>query len=293
MPCHSDPYYNKFMTINRHKSIQITKFDNTKVISALDQVAIEEPLEIQLCSETKTSSAAKSISVTMRTPGHDEDLATGFLFTESIIHGTEDIESIDVVGEVDKESGTKNIVRVSIKPSVTIDEDSLTRHFYTTSSCGVCGKTSIEAIYNKDCQTNKSNFSIHRSALTGLPEKLREQQIIFGKTGGLHAAALFNAHGEIILVREDVGRHNAVDKIIGAMLRRKKLPASELGIIVSGRTSFELMQKTIVAGIPMLAAVSAPSSLAISLAEKFNITLIGFLRNKKFNIYSTSKRINN
>jgi FdhD protein len=281
------------MITKRHKSIQITKFDDTKVTSALDQVAIEEPLEIQLCSETEALSAAKSISVTMRTPGHDEDLAMGFLFTESIIHSAEDIKSIDVVGETDQESGSKNIVRVSIKPSIEIDTDKLTRHFYTTSSCGVCGKASIEAIYNKGCQATKSQFSIHRSALIALPEKLREQQIIFGKTGGLHAAALFNTHGEIILVREDVGRHNAVDKIIGAMLRRKKLLANEMGIIVSGRTSFELMQKTIVAGIPMLAAVSAPSSLAISLAEKFNVTLIGFLRNNKFNIYSSSKRINN
>ena len=212
------------MTIKRHKNIHIKRFNDAEVTAVSDQVAIEEPLEIQLCSETKTSSAAKSISVTMRTPGHDEDLAIGFLYTESIIHGAEDIKSINVIGDIDKESGTKNIVRVTIKPSVTIDEDSLTRHFYTTSSCGVCGKTSIEAIYNKGCQSNESNFSIHRSALTALPEKLREQQIIFGKTGGLHAAALFNAHGEIILVREDVGRHNAVDKIIGAMLRRKKLP---------------------------------------------------------------------
>lgn len=280
------------MITKRHKSIQIKKFDDTKVTSALDQVAIEEPLEIQLCSETEALSAAKSISVTMRTPGHDEDLAMGFLFTESIIHSAEDVKSIDVVGETDQESGSKNIVRVSIKPSIEIDSDMLTRHFYTTSSCGVCGKASIEAIYNKGCQAIKSKFSIRRSALIALPAKLREQQIIFGKTGGLHAAALFNTHGEIILVREDVGRHNAVDKIIGAMLRRKKLLANEMGIIVSGRTSFELMQKTIVAGIPMLAAVSAPSSLAIALAKKFNITLVGFLRNNKFNVYSNSRRIN-
>ena len=280
------------MIINRHKNIQITKFDDTKITSALDQVAIEEPLEIQLCSETEALSAAKSISVTMRTPGHDKDLATGFLFTESIIRNAEDIKSIDIVGETDQESGSKNIVRVAIEPSVEIDLDTLTRHFYTTSSCGVCGKASIEAIYNKGCQEIKSEFSISRSALIALPEKLRAQQIICGKTGGLHAAALFDAHGEIILVREDVGRHNAVDKIIGAMLRRKKLPTSEMGIIVSGRTSFELMQKTIVAGIPMLAAVSAPSSLAIALAKKFNITLVGFLRNNKFNVYSNSRRIN-
>ena len=229
----------------------------------------------------------------MRTPGHDEDLAMGFLFTESIIHSAEDVKSIDVVGETDQESGSKNIVRVSIKPSIEIDSDMLTRHFYTTSSCGVCGKASIEAIYNKGCQAIKSKFSIRRSALIALPAKLREQQIIFGKTGGLHAAALFNTHGEIILVREDVGRHNAVDKIIGAMLRRKKLLANEMGIIVSGRTSFELMQKAVMASIPVVIAVGAPSSLAIAVAQQFDITLIGFTKNKQFNVYHGDYRINN
>jgi FdhD protein len=167
----------------------------------------------------------------------------------------------------------------------------LERHFYTTSSCGVCGKTSIEAIYNQGCKICKSRFSIKHTKLTELPNKLRAQQVIFGETGGLHAAAAFNAHGEIILVREDVGRHNAVDKIIGALLRRKQLPADDLGIIVSGRTSFELMQKIIVAGVPLLAAVSAPSSLAISLAKEFEVTLVGFLRGKKFNTYSSDHRI--
>ena len=279
------------MITKRHKSIQIKKFDDTKVTSALDQVAIEEPMEIQICSNTESLSAAKSISITMRTPGHDQDLAIGFLFSESIIENSDDIAAIDEIGKVDQDSGTSNIIRVTLNSKANLDIKKLERHFYTTSSCGVCGKTSIEAIYNQGCKISKSQFSIKRSKLTELPKKLRAQQIIFGETGGLHAAAVFNTHGEIILVREDVGRHNAVDKIIGALLRRKQLPANDLGIIVSGRTSFELMQKIIVAGVPILAAVSAPSSLAINLAKEFEVTLVGFLRGNKFNTYSSDYRI--
>lgn len=279
------------MNIKRSQKIKIKKYSDSDNSSAFDQVAIEEPMEIQICSNTESLSAAKSISITMRTPGHDQDLAIGFLFSESIIENSDDIAAIDEIGRVDQDSGTSNIIRVTLNSKANLDIKKLERHFYTTSSCGVCGKTSIEAIYNQGCKISKSQFSIKHSKLTELPKKLRAQQIIFGETGGLHAAAVFNAHGEIILVREDVGRHNAVDKIIGALLRRKQLPANDLGIIVSGRTSFELMQKIIVAGVPILAAVSAPSSLAINLAKEFEVTLVGFLRGNKFNTYSSDYRI--
>ena len=279
------------MNIRRSQKIKIKKYSDSDNSSAFDQVAIEEPMEIQICSNTESLSAAKSISITMRTLGHDQDLAIGFLFSESIIENSDDIAAIDEIGRVDQDSGTSNIIRVTLNSKANLDIKKLERHFYTTSSCGVCGKTSIEAIYNQGCKISKSQFSIKHSKLTELPKKLRAQQIIFGETGGLHAAAVFNTHGEIILVREDVGRHNAVDKIIGALLRRKQLPANDLGIIVSGRTSFELMQKIIVAGVPILAAVSAPSSLAINLAKEFEVTLVGFLRGNKFNTYSSDYRI--
>ena len=279
------------MDIKRSQNIKIKKYSDSNSSSASDQVAIEEPMEIQICSNTESLSAAKSISITMRTPGHDKDLALGFLFSESIIKNNNDVITIDQTGNTDQDDEIKNIIRVTLNSQTNLDMKKLERHFYTTSSCGVCGKTSIEAIYNQGCKICKSQFSIKHTKLTELPNKLRAQQVIFGETGGLHAAAAFNAHGEIILVREDVGRHNAVDKIIGALLRRKQLPADDLGIIVSGRTSFELMQKIIVAGVPMLAAVSAPSSLAISLAKEFEVTLVGFLRGKKFNTYSSDHRI--
>jgi FdhD protein len=279
------------MDIKRSQNIKIKKYSDSNSSSASDQVAIEEPMEIQICSNTESLSAAKSISITMRTPGHDKDLALGFLFSESIIKNNNDVITIDQTGNTDQDDEIKNIIRVTLNSQTNLDMKKLERHFYTTSSCGVCGKTSIEAIYNQGCKICKSRFSIKHTKLTELPNKLRAQQVIFGETGGLHAAAAFNAHGEVILVREDVGRHNAVDKIIGALLRRKQLPADDLGIIVSGRTSFELMQKIIVAGVPMLAAVSAPSSLAISLAKEFEVTLVGFLRGKKFNTYSSDHRI--
>lgn len=279
------------MDKKRSQNIKIKKYSDSNSSSASDQVAIEEPMEIQICSNTESLSAAKSISITMRTPGHDKDLALGFLFSESIIKNNNDVITIDQTGNTDQDDEIKNIIRVTLNSQTNLDMKKLERHFYTTSSCGVCGKTSIEAIYNQGCKICKSRFSIKHTKLTELPNKLRAQQVIFGETGGLHAAAAFNAHGEIILVREDVGRHNAVDKIIGALLRRKQLPADDLGIIVSGRTSFELMQKIIVAGVPLLAAVSAPSSLAISLAKEFEVTLVGFLRGKKFNTYSSDHRI--
>lgn len=260
--------------------------------SRQDQVAVEEPLEIRLGYESPDGRTESSISVTMRTPGNDEELATGFLFTESIIRETTDIAFVKPCGPPAPDSGNTNVVRVELEAGVDVDLDRLKRHFYTTSSCGVCGKTSIDALRvsaAKQPASDKTRFD--RRILTALPDKLRAAQKIFDETGGLHAAAAFSTTGELVFVREDVGRHNAVDKVVGALLSRDMLPANDLGLLVSGRASFELVQKAVMAGMPLLAAISAPSSLAVDLAREFNMTLLGFLRGNTFNIYSAEERI--
>lgn len=258
-----------------------------------DSVAVEEPLEIQITAASTGSSAAKSISITMRTPGNDVELALGFLLSESIIRGPDDVASAEHVGTPDAETNLRNTVRVELRPDVYVDLARLERHFYTTSSCGVCGKASLEALDVVAPPASAGTFTIGRETLVGLPDKLREQQRVFSKTGGLHAAAAFDSQGKLLIVREDVGRHNAVDKVIGALYFRDTLPAGGLGMLVSGRASFELMQKTLLAGMQMLAAVSAPSSLAVRLAREFDLTLVGFLRDTDFNIYSGATRVTN
>jgi FdhD protein len=272
-------------------AVDISKDQGGQRTHLEDSVAVEEPLELQLCSPTATSSAAKSISITMRTPGDDIDLALGFLVSEAIISRADDVSSADHCGDADPDSSYRNTIRVELNPGVDIDLERLKRHFYTTSSCGVCGKSSIEALRVSGCSVIDGSFSIDRDQLVKVPDDLLKRQRVFGKTGGLHAAAAFDAHGEIIVAREDVGRHNAVDKVIGALLRMGRLPAGDLGLMVSGRTSFELMQKALVAGMPLLASVSAPSSLAIQLAREYGVTLVGFLRGNDFNVYANGQRI--
>ena len=257
-----------------------------------DHVAVEEPLEIRLGFETPDGRTARSIAVTMRTPGHDEELATGFLFTEGIIERAEDVVGVEHCGPPAPDSGNRNVVRVDLASGIVPDLDRLQRNFYTTSSCGVCGKSSLDALRVTGAEPLGGNgLRIGRDALTQLPDKLRALQKTFDQTGGLHAAGAFDSHGEIVLTREDVGRHNAVDKVIGALLTRGHLPATDFGLIVSGRASFELMQKTLMSGMSLLAAVSAPSSLAVRLAEEFNVSLVGFLRGDTFNIYAGKERI--
>ncbi|NQY08957.1 MAG: formate dehydrogenase accessory sulfurtransferase FdhD [Flavobacteriales bacterium] len=274
------------------KPIQISKVTTSSVDEADDLLVVEEPLEIQLGYGPENDRKQKSISVTMRTPGHDFELTTGFLFTEGIINIYADVNTIKYcVSKTPEENGNK--VKVELKPNVDVDIERLSRNFYTTSSCGVCGKASIEAIETLDCPIMLPNQPVFKGeTIHDLPNILRTHQTVFEHTGGIHAAALFHSSGEMIAMREDVGRHNAVDKLIGSQLFDNKTPLSDCLIMVSGRASFELIQKSVMAGIPILAAVGAPSSLAVDLANKFNMTILGFVRDNRFNIYSGKARIN-
>lgn len=257
-----------------------------------DYVAVEEPLEIRLAYSARGERAMRSLSITMRTPGHDAELAAGFLLSEAVITAADDIASIETCGVPTPNTGRSNIIRVELESGVPVDLSRLQRHFYTTSSCGVCGKASLEALQvhgGRSLTDNEVSFAAE--ILHGLPDKLREAQRTFEETGGLHAAGAFTPAGELVAVREDVGRHNAVDKLTGHLLLEGRLPASDLGLMVSGRASFELMQKALIAGFPLLAAVSAPSSLAVDLAREFDMTLVGFLRGTGFNVYSGEKRV--
>ena len=256
-----------------------------------DIVTIEEPMEIRVVHGPPEKRKGKGLSVTMRTPGHDVELAVGFLFTEGIIHQPTDVDSFARVGPPD-DSGRKNTLRIELAETLDLDTSRLQRHFYTTSSCGVCGKSSLDAIRQQGTtpvprSTDKfTSAFIHRAGTT-----LRQHQQGFEKSGGIHAAALFDVEGNLIEVREDVGRHNALDKLIGSQLIADSLPLTGKAIMVSGRTSFELLQKTITAGAELLIAVGAPSSLAVELAREFQVTLVGFASETRFNIYAHGDRI--
>ncbi len=258
--------------------------------SCSDQVAVEEPLEIRLMSPQHT------LAVTMRTPGADFDLTAGFLFAEGLIHHREDLYRLSycVDPQIDGDQ-RHNIVNVVLQnPLNTSQLQPLERHFFMTSACGVCGKASIEALRIRGCtQTTgqPEHVCIPPDVIYRLPDQLRAAQGIFSKTGGLHAAALFDLDGTLLRVREDVGRHNALDKLIGAALLADQLPLNQHIVMVSGRSSFELVQKCVMAQVPILCAVSAPSSLAITVAQEFGMTLIGFLREQRFNVYSGMARV--
>ncbi len=276
----------------RSLAIDVARFSNGLRKPRADCVAVEEPLEIRLGYSTPDGRASRSISITMRTPGNDAELATGFLFTESIIQKASDIASVVPCGPPAPDTGIHNVIRIELGPDVSVDLGRLQRHFYTTSSCGVCGKTSLDALRVVGIERLSAIEPVFtEELLLTIPDKLRRTQPTFDETGGLHAAAAFDADGKLVVTMEDVGRHNAVDKVVGELLLADRLPAADLAMMVSGRASFELIQKTLVAGIPLLAAVSAPSSLAVQLAREFNMTLIGFLRGKTFNIYSGEERI--
>lgn len=264
-------------------TVRVQKWSKGSQHSFSDQVATEEPLEIRV--------NGKSISVTMRTPGHDKELAAGFLYTEGIIRSPEDI--VDIVGcQNPKSELDENTINVFLRRGAAFNPSKLTRHFYTSSSCGVCGKASLEAVRH-NFKPVKSKFKIARKVLYTLPDKLRKAQETFEETGGLHASALFDPKGKLIVLREDVGRHNALDKVVGWGLLNKKLPFKNLCLLVSGRVSFEIMQKALAAGIPLVAAIGAPSSLAVSMAQENGQTLVGFLRDKGMNVYSSLARVRN
>lgn len=268
------------------EQVGIKKISAFKITEASDRVAVEEPLEIQLAYSTPTGRMQKNIAVTMRTPGNDEELAAGFLFTEGIIKNKQAINNIRQF------SFDKNRVLITLHENIQPVLTNAARNFYTTSACGICGKASIEAIRTISAYGHeKDMLSVNVSVLYHLQESLEKQQVIFENTGGIHASALFDTHGSLITVREDVGRHNALDKIIGASLIEGRLPLFHYVLLLSGRASFELVQKGIMAGIKIIAAVGAPSSLAVELATETGITLIGFLRNNRFNIYSGEQRI--
>jgi FdhD protein len=276
------------------RQIEVRRFRGDKLgtIDDPDLVATEEPFEIRLGYARRDGSRAEEpVSVTMRTPGHDEDLAVGFLFTEGIIHARSDVQGVVARGQ-SAADGLINVVRVELAPGVTVDFKRLERNFYMTSSCGVCGKASIEAVaVQGQYDLEAVDFRISGAALGRLPAALKTQQAVFEQTGGLHASGLFDATGTIVGLREDVGRHNALDKLIGNALLRGDLPLGRNGVIVSGRASFELMQKAKMAGCPLVAAVGAPSSLAVERAREFGITLVGFLKPDRFNVYSRPDRI--
>jgi FdhD protein len=250
-----------------------------------DTVTVEEPLEIRV--------DGKALAVTMRTPGDDFDLTIGFLVTEGLLASADDVATLMHCTDTgDDGSPTFNVVDVELRPGVTIPDVGLQRSFATTSSCGVCGKTSIDAVRVRspfDLADDATAVSPH--VLAGLPDALRDHQKVFDRTGGLHAAGLFTAGGELLAVREDVGRHNAVDKIVGWAAREHRLPLSGSVLMVSGRISFELAQKSLMAGIPVLAAVSAPSSLAIDLGQESGLTLVGFLRPPRMTVYTGAGRL--
>jgi FdhD protein len=257
-----------------------------------DVLAVEEPLEIRLGFREDGRLVHRAISITMRTPGADLELAAGFLFTEGIIDDPAQVTRIRHCGLSGKNKDQQNTVMVELGDDVEIDFKRLERNFYTTSSCGVCGKSSIEALHTGVQRVgSNANITFSSDVIHGLPDSLREQQDVFEHTGGLHASALFDAEGKIDIVREDVGRHNALDKVIGAKFLNGETPLSESILLVSGRASFELVQKALMAAIPVMAAVGAPSSLAVELAGEYGMTLVGFVRDRRFNIYTGHHRI--
>jgi len=280
------------MTASSIKRFDIIKVSGTDGHSTADALAIEEPLEIRLEYGAENERTVQNVSVTMRTPGNDVELAIGFLFTEGIIKDQLDIDEAGHVFIACAEN-KENVILVKLKPGAIPNLQNAERNFYTTSSCGVCGKGSIDAIRTVSPFINDKGSSavVHADVLYSLPIILAYHQSAFAETGGIHAAGLFNADGSLLLLREDVGRHNALDKLIGAALNQNRLPLDKSILLLSGRASFELVQKAAMAGITIIASVGAPSSLAVELAAEFNITLTGFLKNNRFNIYNAAHRI--
>jgi FdhD protein len=267
---------------------RIVTVDGTTSAPRFDRLATEEPLEIRM----RAGGASRTVAITMRTPGHDFELAAGFLYNEGVIAGIVDLRGISYCldGSVPQDQ-QYNVVNVDHAGQELPALDGLERHFTTTSACGVCGRAELESLEQRGIEPLAAAARVEASVLTALPERMRAAQGVFEHTGGLHAAGLFTLAGEFVALREDVGRHNALDKLIGWALLQKRLPLEACVLLVSGRTSYELVQKALVARIPIVCAVSAPSSLAVDVARRFGVTLVGFLRGERFNIYAGEERV--
>jgi len=254
-----------------------------------DAVAIEEPLEIRIrWTDVSGRASTETVAVTMRTPGDDFDLVAGFLHGEGLVRAPGELQELTYCSTGEQRY---NVVEARLRAGVPFDAARVRRNFYTTSSCGVCGKASLDSVEAQGCATLPDGFRAPAALLAGLPSLLREEQGVFRRTGGLHAAALFDVEGRCRVVREDVGRHNAVDKVVGQSFLRRELPVAERVLVVSGRASFEIVQKAVAAGVPVVVAVGAPSSLAVELSSRFNQTLVGFARDGGFNAYAVPERI--
>ena len=275
-----------------NSNYKVLKFESKVLNEFDDQISIEEPLEIILKYKDKKTWVEKTISITMRTPGHDEDLVRGFLFNERVVEQIDHIDNIELVGDPVGQYKLKNKAVATINNSENIDIDKIKRNFLTNSSCGVCGKTSLDSleIIKKD-KILRSVPKINHEIIMKSPLMLRQNQSEFVKTGGIHASGLFDKKGNVIALREDVGRHNALDKLIGLVLKENLLDNNSQFLTCSGRLNFDLVQKALMANIGVLVGVGAPTSLAVDLAKKFNMTLVGFVKDKSFNIYSNNERI--
>jgi FdhD protein len=268
--------------------VRVRVFEEGRARVRPDTLATEEPMEIRLIS----GDSKQTVAVTMRTPGVDFELAAGFLYGEGIVSSPDDILKISYCVDADLDAEQQyNIVNVELRGGRSYDPRPLERHFYTTSACGVCGKASLEQLELRGYPVIPPGPEIAPEKIYALPEKLREAQGLFDATGGLHAAGLFGKEGELVALREDVGRHNATDKLVGWALLEGRLPLSDHIVMVSGRSSFEILQKCLTAGVPIVCAISAPSSLAVDVARQFGMTLIGFLRGNRFNVYSGHERV--
>ena len=263
----------------------IVRITATGRVSRPDSLAVEEPLELRV--------GGKALAVTMRTPGHDVELAHGFLLSEGVIGSRADVVDARYCGSLDEDGrNTYNVLDIGLAPHVPPPDVGVERNFYTTSSCGVCGKASLDAVRRRTRFPPAADpLELSPAILAALPDALRSRQRVFDRTGGLHAAGLFTATGTALAVREDVGRHNAVDKVLGWATLQDRVPATGTVLMVSGRASFELVQKAVMAGVPLLAAVSAPSSLAVELAEESGLTLVGFVRDGSMNVYTGLHRL--
>jgi FdhD protein len=266
-------------------AVRVHRISGSDLAVQPDVLAVEQPLEIRLGCHVDGRRVHRAVSITMRTPGHDLELAVGFLFTEGILTEPDQVESVGACGG-------GNVARVDLRPGIAEDLTRMERHSYMSSSCGVCGKTSLEAVrVGSRTRLREGRPVIEAAVIHRLPETLRAAQAVFERTGGLHAAALFDTGGNLLCLREDVGRHNAVDKLIGAQFLTGRTPLLNDVLLLSGRVSFELVQKAAVAGVPIVAAVGAPSSFAVDLAREHGLTVLGFVRENRFNIYTEADRI--